>query len=69
VALRSIEGDNGVAKLETCDDCGTYSKMFYQALDMGVDPVADDFATLGLDVLAGREGWSRHAPNPLLLPG
>jgi FdhE protein len=69
VALRSIEGDNGAAKLETCDDCGTYSKMFYQALDMGVDPVADDFATLGLDVLAGREGWSRHAPNPLLLPG
>jgi hypothetical protein len=36
-----------------CDDCATYAKMLYQAQDMGVDPVADDLATLSLDVLAG----------------
>jgi FdhE protein len=67
LALREIEGDSGAAKLETCDDCGTYAKMFYQAKDVGVDPIADDLATLGLDVLAGEEGWSRHAPNPFLM--
>ncbi len=64
-----IEGDSGAVRSETCDDCGTYAKMFYQAQDTGVDPIADDLATLGLDVLAGEEGWSRHAPNPFLLIG
>lgn len=69
VTLRAIEGDHGAVRVETCDDCATYAKMLYQAQDMGVDPVADDLATLSLDVLAGEQGWSRHAPNPLLRPG
>jgi FdhE protein len=69
VALRAIEGDSGTVKAETCSDCHTYAKMLYQAHDMKVDPVADDLATLGLDVLVAEAGWSRHAPNPLLLVG
>jgi FdhE protein len=67
MALRAIEGDSGAVKAETCDECHTYAKMLYQAHDMKVDPFADDLATLGLDVLAAEAGWSRHAPNPLLL--
>jgi FdhE protein len=67
LALRGIEGDSGVVKAETCDECGTYSKMAYQAKDMQADPYADDLATLGLDVMVGETGWARHAPNPLLL--
>jgi FdhE protein len=69
VALKGIEGDSGAVKAETCDDCRTYAKMLYQARDMAVDPFADDLATLGLDVLVAEAGWSRHAPNPLLLIG
>jgi FdhE protein len=69
LALRGIEGDSGVVKAETCDECGTYSKMAYQAKDMQADPYADDLATLGLDVMVGEAGWARHAPNPLLLVG
>jgi FdhE protein len=69
LAIRGIEDDSGVVKAETCDECGTYSKMAYQAKDMQADPYADDFATLGLDVMVGEAGWSRHAPNPLLLVG
>ncbi len=69
LSIRGIEGDAGVVKAETCDECGTYSKMAYQAKDMQADPYADDFATLGLDVMIGEAGWSRHAPNPLLLVG
>ena len=68
VALQEIEGASAV-KAETCDECHTYAKMLYQAHDMEVDPVADDLATLGLDVLVAEAGWSRHAPNPLLLVG
>jgi FdhE protein len=43
--------------------------MLYQAKDMTVDPFADDLATLGLDLLVAEAGWSRHAPNPLILVG
>ena len=69
LAIRGVEGDSGVVKAETCDECGTYSKMAYQAKDMQADPYADDLATLGLDVMVGEAGWARHAPNPLLLVG
>ena len=37
--------------------------------DPGVDAYADDLATLGLDMMVGEAGWSRHAPHPLLLVG
>jgi FdhE protein len=67
LAIRGIEGDSDVVKAETCNECGTYSKMAYQAKDMQADPYADDLATLGLDVMIGDAGWARHAPNPLLL--
>ena len=40
-----------------------------EAKDMGVDAYADDLATLGLDMMVGEAGWSRHAPHPLLLVG
>jgi FdhE protein len=69
LSLKSIEGDNGAVKAETCGNCCTYAKLFYEAQDTQVDPFADDLATLALDVLVGEAGWSRHAPNPLLLIG
>jgi FdhE protein len=69
LALRGIEGDSGLVKAETCDECGTYSKLVYKAKDMQADPYADDLATLALDVMVGQAGWARHAPNPLLLVG
>jgi FdhE protein len=69
VALEGIEGDAGIVKAETCDDCHTYAKMIYLVQDMKADPFADDLASLGLDVLVAEAGWSRHAPNPLLLVG
>jgi FdhE protein len=67
VSLEGIEGDAGIVKAETCNDCHTYAKMIYLAQDMKADPFADDLASLGLDVLVAEAGWSRHAPNPLLL--
>lgn len=69
VKLEGIEGDDGPVRAETCNECHTYAKMIYQKQDTRADPFADDLATLGLDVLVGEAGWSRHAPNPLLLAG
>ena len=66
LTLKSVEGDAGVAKAETCGECRTYAKMFYAAKDPQVEPFADDLATLGLDLLVAEAGWSRHAQNPLL---
>jgi FdhE protein len=67
VSLEGIEGDAGVVRAETCKDCSTYAKMIYLAKDTKADPFADDLASLGLDFLVAEVGWSRHAPNPLLL--
>jgi FdhE protein len=69
ISLEGIDGGDGVAKAETCGACRTYAKMIYQKQDMKADPFADDLASLGLDVLVGEAGWSRHAPNPFLLVG
>lgn len=67
LALHEIEGGNGAVKAETCDACHGYAKMLHQERDMQVDPVADDLASLALDILVGECGWSRHAPNPLII--
>jgi FdhE protein len=69
LSLMSVEGESGAVRAEVCGDCRSYAKMLYQPQDMKVDPVADDLASLGLDVLVAEAGWSRHAPNPLLLTG
>jgi FdhE protein len=69
LSLQGIEGDPGVVKAETCGDCHTYAKLLYQLQDMQTDPYADDLASLGLDILITEAGFSRHAPNPLLLVG
>jgi FdhE protein len=67
LALHSIEGSDGVVQAETCDECHSYAKMLYQAKDMAVEPMADDLASLGLDMLVGEAGYRRHAANPLVL--
>lgn len=67
LSLRTIDGQTDAVRAETCDDCGSYAKMLYQAKDPALDPYADDLASLGLDLMVGESGWIRHAPNPFLL--
>lgn len=66
VAYQAIEGRWPATKAETCDRCHTYRKIFYQDKDLNVEPVADDLASLMLDVLVGEAGYSRASGNPLL---
>lgn len=66
VSYHSIEdGPEGI-KAESCDSCHTYRKIFYQEKVLGVDAVADDLASLTLDMLMGEAGYSRASGNPLL---
>ncbi|MCQ9617571.1 formate dehydrogenase accessory protein FdhE [Paenalcaligenes niemegkensis] len=66
ISYHSIEdGPEGI-KAESCDHCHTYRKIFYQEKALGADAVADDLASLMLDVLMGEAGYSRASGNPLL---
>ena len=54
---------------ETCDDCGHYLKIMHGDRDPFVDPVADDLATVTLDLLVSEAGLQRHGLNLMLLFG
>lgn len=54
---------------ECCGECGHYLKLMHPARDNGIEPVADDLATLTLDLLVSEEGQQRHGVNLLLLFG
>lgn len=69
LAYHHIEEGSEAIKAESCDDCQSYRKIFYQEKDFHVDPVADDLASLTLDMLMGEAGYSRASGNPLLWQG
>jgi FdhE protein len=55
-----------VIRAETCDDCHAYRKIVNQEHDYEVEPLADDLASLTLDVLVTEAGYTRASMNPLL---
>lgn len=67
VALQELEGNKSAVRAETCDACKSYLKIVYQEKDPNVDPVADDLATLALDMLVDEAGYERSGPNLLLI--
>jgi len=66
ISYDSIESGSEAVRAESCEACRTYRKIFYQEKDMGVEPVADDLASLALDLLLTEEGYHRASGNPLL---
>ncbi len=66
IAYHSIEGGPDAIRAESCDRCRTYRKILYQEKDVGVEPVADDLASLPLDLLMSAAGYRRAGGNPLL---
>jgi len=76
ISYRQLEGGDGKApplppeavRAETCEECKSYLKIVYREKG-GVDPVADDLATLALDVLVDDAGYGRAGPNLLFVPG
>ena len=67
VALQSLEGSDGLVRAETCDVCKSYLKIIAQEKAPTADPVADDLATLALDMLVDEAGYARSGPNLLLI--
>lgn len=64
-----LEGSNGAVKVESCDDCNSYLKLLYLEKDQHMEAMADDLATLTLDMLMDNDGKSRCGPNLLFHPG
>ena len=67
IAFQEVEGSAGVIKAETCESCHSYVKVLYQQKNPDLDPVADDVASLGLDLLVREAGYGRGGMNPFLL--
>lgn len=59
----------GAVRAECCDECGHYLKIMSMEKDPHVDPVADDLASVALDLLVSETGKQRHGVNYLLLWG
>jgi len=66
IAYHSIDGASGAVRAESCDECRTYRKILYQEKDANIEPVADDLASLALDLLMSEAGYHRGSGNPLL---
>jgi FdhE protein len=65
----AVEGAGEAVKAEACDTCHSYLKQVYMTKAPEADPVADDLATLALDMLMAERDYLRSGPNLLFIPG
>ena len=67
ISYREVEGGDGTIWAETCESCRGYVKILHQHKNNALDPVADDVASLGLDLLLREGEYRRGSVNPYLL--
>jgi FdhE protein len=68
IAYQEIAGGSATTvKAETCDSCHSYVKILHQHTNPSLDPIADDVATLALDLLLRESGYRRGGVNPFLI--
>ncbi|HEX9078280.1 MAG TPA: formate dehydrogenase accessory protein FdhE [Desulfuromonadaceae bacterium] len=65
----TLKGSDGAVKAESCEGCGTYLKLFYLEKESRMEAMADDLATISLDMLMAEEGKARSAVNLFFHPG
>ncbi|MCU1281608.1 MAG: formate dehydrogenase accessory protein FdhE, partial [bacterium] len=62
------DGRTPGVKAEACGACRAYLKLFYRERLPDAEPLADDVATLALDLLLGENEWARVGVNLLVHP-
>lgn len=67
--LDDREVKDAVVQAESCDECHGYLKLLHPEKALDADPLADDLATLTLDLLLDEKGYQRGGPNLLFYPG
>ncbi|MCK8787114.1 formate dehydrogenase accessory protein FdhE [Roseomonas sp. NAR14] len=65
-APNTLDADATV-KAETCDTCRSWVKILYQNRNAALEPVADDVASLGLDLLMQGTEYRRAGFDPFLI--
>lgn len=68
LSMWSLDEELALVRAETCGDCNSYLKMLFQEKDPHVDPVADDLASIFLDVEMEEKGFARSGFNPFMFP-
>lgn len=66
ISFRELAGGDGGVKAEVCGACDGYVKVLYHGKNPHLDPVADDVASVALDLLLKDDGLRRGANNPFL---
>ena len=69
IAHYHLEGGNKLVQAESCPECQTYLKIIQQEKDPLADAVADDLATLTLDLLMDEAGFVPSGINWYLIQG
>lgn len=67
VTYRSAETDEATVKAEVCRECSKWVKIMYQNKNPTLEPIADDVASLGLDLMMRDTEWQRGGYNPFLM--
>lgn len=66
VVYHTLEGGPEGVRAECCNSCHSTLKLFMLEKRPGCDPVADDLATMALDILVSEEGFQHIGGNPFL---
>lgn len=66
ITYHLIDSGDEAIRAESCGQCSSYRKIFYQEKDPQVEALADDLASIELDLLMGQEGFYRVNGNPFL---
>ena len=66
IGYYTVDGQGDALKAEACDPCHHYRKISYMEKDPMAEPLADDLASLALDVMMADAGYGRANGNPLL---
>jgi FdhE protein len=67
ISYREVEGGDGTIWGETCEACHGYVKILHQHKNPSLEPIADDVASLSLDMLLREDGYRRGSINLFLL--
>jgi FdhE protein len=67
ISCQEVAGGLGAVKAERCDECRSYVKILDQRTEPALDPVADDVASLDLDLLVRETGLRRAGVDHFLL--
>ena len=64
----SLNEELALIRAETCGDCQSYLKIMFQEKDPNVEAVADDLASIFLDIEMEEKDFARSGLNPFIFP-